>query len=143
MYHNYFGTPVGPEYKKKFARNAGIAILVLFAFYGIWSLAVQVSEPEPPRISQNDLLCATEWWITYDEFDKDSLVISLRDTISGFGQDVDIPDRQITISERTRIIISIQGDWTKNPEQHQQLTSVIESNISDAKIMRDDVVLCA
>lgn len=37
---NYFFTPVGPEYKKKFARNVGIALLVLFAFYGIWNLIV-------------------------------------------------------------------------------------------------------
>jgi len=142
LYH-YFGTPVGPEYKKKFARNVGIAVLVLFAFYGIWSLTVVLSEPDHPRIPQNDLLCATEWWVTYAEFDKDNLTASLYGTISGFGKDVNIPDREITISERTRIVISIQGDWTENPEQHRQLASVVQSNIGDAKLMRDDVVVCA
>lgn len=143
MYHNYFGTPVGTEYKKRFARNVGIAVLVLFVFYEVWSLVVEVSEPEHTRIPQNDLLCATEWWVTYAEFDKDSLVSSLHDTISGFGTDVDMPDREITISERTRIVISIQGDWTGNTEQHRQLTSEVRSNIGDAKLMRDDVVMCA
>ena len=43
---NYFGTPVGPEYKKKFARNVGIALLVLFSFYGVWSLIGDLQEPE-------------------------------------------------------------------------------------------------
>ena len=41
---NYFFTPVGPEYKKKFARNVGIAVLILFAFYGIWNLAVDTND---------------------------------------------------------------------------------------------------
>lgn len=142
MYHSYFGTPVGPEYKKKFARNVGIAALILFAFYGIWNLAVDVSKPEYPIIPQNDLLCATEWWITYAEFDKDNLVFSLRDTISDFGSQVDVPERQITVQERTRIVISIEGIWNENPAQHEELTSVIKANINDAEIMRDDVVLC-
>ncbi len=44
--YQYFGTPVGPQYKKKFARNFGIAVLILFAFYGIWSLAVQLNPDE-------------------------------------------------------------------------------------------------
>ncbi len=43
---NYFFTPVGPEYKKKFARNIGIGFLLLFAFYGVLSLISDISEPE-------------------------------------------------------------------------------------------------
>jgi len=43
---NYFFTPVGPEYKKVFARNVGIGFLLLFAFYGIWSLVSDIQEPE-------------------------------------------------------------------------------------------------
>ncbi|WP_148680203.1 hypothetical protein [Nitrosopumilus maritimus] len=35
---NYFFTPVGSGYKKKFARNVGIAVLILFAFYGVMNL---------------------------------------------------------------------------------------------------------
>ena len=42
---NYFFTHVGPEYKKKFARNFGIAILILFAFYGIWNMAADLQDP--------------------------------------------------------------------------------------------------
>lgn len=47
---NYFFTPVGPKYKKKFARNVAIALVILFAFYGIWMLSVDLfseQEPEP------------------------------------------------------------------------------------------------
>ena len=46
---NYFFTPVGPEYKKKFARNVGIAVLILFAFYGVMNLFLDttVVESEP------------------------------------------------------------------------------------------------
>ncbi|MGD2107725.1 MAG: hypothetical protein PVH93_08990 [Nitrosopumilaceae archaeon] len=54
---NYFFTPVGPEYKKKFARNFGIAILILFAFYGIWSLATDLKDPLPssePNLEQEE-----------------------------------------------------------------------------------------
>ncbi len=43
---NYFFTPVGPEYKKTFARNVGIGFLLLFAFYGAWNLLNDISEPE-------------------------------------------------------------------------------------------------
>lgn len=43
---NYFFTPVGPEYKKTFARNVGIGFLLLFAFYGAWNLFSDISEPE-------------------------------------------------------------------------------------------------
>ena len=42
---NYFFTPIGPEYKKKFARNVGLGVLVLLAFYGVWSLATDVQDP--------------------------------------------------------------------------------------------------
>jgi hypothetical protein len=52
---NYFFTPIGPEYKKKFARNFGIAILILFSFYGIWSLANDVQEPIIS--SENEKIC--------------------------------------------------------------------------------------
>ena len=37
---HYFFTPVGPEYKKKFARNVGIVLAVLLGFYGIWNLTI-------------------------------------------------------------------------------------------------------
>ncbi|EIJ65756.1 hypothetical protein BD31_I0805 [Candidatus Nitrosopumilus salaria BD31] len=47
---NYFFTPVGPEYKKKFARNVGIAVLILFAFYGVVSLIDNVSESEQTKL---------------------------------------------------------------------------------------------
>ena len=45
---NYFFTPVGPEYKKKFARNVGIGLLILFAFYGIWNLIMDGSSLMTP-----------------------------------------------------------------------------------------------
>lgn len=41
---NYFFTPVGPEYKKRFARNVGIAVLILFAFYGISNMVSNLSD---------------------------------------------------------------------------------------------------
>lgn len=44
-YLNYSGTPVGSEYTKKFARNFGIAVLILLAFYGIWSLVTSLDSP--------------------------------------------------------------------------------------------------
>lgn len=43
---NYFFTPVGPEYKKKFARNVGIGLLLLFAFYGVWNLIMDEAVSE-------------------------------------------------------------------------------------------------
>jgi len=87
---NYFGTPVGPEYKKKFARNVGIAVLILFAFYGIWSLATQVSEPEPLKTSQNSKECndnsgEPDFECFVESFEKcQSATISItRNTIKG------------------------------------------------------------
>ena len=48
MIMNYFFTPVGPEYKRKFARNVGIGLVILFTFFGFWYLSVEFSsEPEP------------------------------------------------------------------------------------------------
>lgn len=47
---NYFFTPVGPEYKKKFARNVCIAVLILFTFYGVMNLIGNVSEPEETKM---------------------------------------------------------------------------------------------
>ena len=52
---NYFFTPVGSEYKKKFARNIGIAILILFSFYGIWILVTDIQEPT--IFSENENTC--------------------------------------------------------------------------------------
>jgi hypothetical protein len=56
--YNYFFTPVGPQYKKKFARNVGITVLILFAFYGISNLvssladsASDISENHKPEAS--------------------------------------------------------------------------------------------
>lgn len=102
MYHNYFGTPVGPKYKIKFARNFGIAVLILFAFYGIWSLAVQLdpnsemglakdtydisekTNPQIPRVtvtSNNDYLPYTENYnVPFDyegRIDYDGLIMKL------------------------------------------------------------------
>ena len=86
----YFGTPVGPEYKKKFTRNVGIAVLILFAFYGIWSLATQVSEPENPRTFQNGKECNSDSGVPdyecfIESFEKcQSATISItRNTIEG------------------------------------------------------------
>ena len=56
---NYFFTSVGPEYKKKFARNVGIGVLILFAFYGVWSLVVYVKDPIVSQLPENDPLCST------------------------------------------------------------------------------------
>lgn len=50
---NYFFTPVGPEYKKKFARNVGVVVLILFAFYGVMSLFGNVSESEKTEMIDN------------------------------------------------------------------------------------------
>lgn len=48
---NYFFTPVGPEYKKKLARNVGIAVLILFSFYGVMTLISDDStEPKTKSI---------------------------------------------------------------------------------------------
>jgi hypothetical protein len=46
IFSNYFGTPVGSKYAKKFARNFGISILILFALYGIWSLVTIPGSPD-------------------------------------------------------------------------------------------------
>jgi len=48
---NYFFTPVGPEYKKKFARNVGIAVLILISFYGMMIIISDNSiEPKTKNI---------------------------------------------------------------------------------------------
>ncbi|AJM91916.1 hypothetical protein [Nitrosopumilus piranensis] len=52
---NYFFTPVGPEYKKKFARNVGIAVLILFVFYGIMHLIGDISKPEETKMINDTL----------------------------------------------------------------------------------------
>lgn len=50
---NYFFTSVGPEYKKTFARNVGIAVLILFAFYGTWSM---ISDTQPATTQIEELI---------------------------------------------------------------------------------------
>jgi len=45
--------PVGTKYKREFARNVGIAVLILFAFYGVMSLIGIVSEPEQTKLTDD------------------------------------------------------------------------------------------
>ena len=53
IYFNYFFTPVGPEYKKTFARNVGIAVLILFSFYGVLNLVTDIQEPQTSSEKEN------------------------------------------------------------------------------------------
>ena len=53
---NYFMTPVGPEYKKKLARNVGVVLLILFSFYGIWILVYDDTPKEHTNNFGNDLI---------------------------------------------------------------------------------------
>lgn len=46
---HYFGTPVSPEYKKKFARNVGIGVLILFALYGVINLTISTTNPHEEK----------------------------------------------------------------------------------------------
>lgn len=97
-----------------------------------------------PRISQNDMYCWTQWYLQDTIIDEEKLISSLRSTISMFGSDFDIPDREITISRNEEeTIISIGGSWTKDRVHHEKLTSVIEGHVGDSKIIRDDIVMCA
>ena len=96
-----------------------------------------------PRISQNDMYCLTQWYMTSTTIDEKESIASIRTTISMFGSDFDISDREITISHNDEeTIISISGSWTKDKIHHEQLTSVIKDHIGDSKIIHDDVVMC-
>ena len=49
---NYFFTPVGPEYKKKFARNVAIGLVILFSIYGVSQIVIDLQEtPNQPDIT--------------------------------------------------------------------------------------------
>ena len=43
---NYFFTPVGPEYKKVFARNVAIGLMILFAFYGAFHIVIDLQDTQ-------------------------------------------------------------------------------------------------
>lgn len=97
-----------------------------------------------PRISQNDMYCWTQWHIQNTVIDEEGLIASIRSTISMFGSDFDILNREIAIThndEETKV--SIGGSWTKDKTHHEKLTSVIKDHIGDSKIIRDDIVACA
>lgn len=96
-----------------------------------------------PRISQNDMFCWTQWYMQNAKIDEGELVSSLRSTISMFGADFDIRDREITVTHNDEeTIISIGGSWTKDQTHHEKLTSVIKNHIGDSELIRDDIVMC-
>ena len=98
-----------------------------------------------PRISQNDMYCWTQWWYVQNTaIDEEKLVSSLRSTISMFGPDFDIPNREITVSHNgEETVISIGGLWTKDKVHHEKLTSVIKNHMDGSELIRDNIVMCA
>jgi hypothetical protein len=96
-----------------------------------------------PQIRQNDMFCWTQWYIQNTMIDEEKLISSVRTTISMFGPDFDISNREITISHNNEeTIISIGGSWTKDKIHHEKLTSTIKDHIRDSKIIRDDIIMC-
>jgi len=97
-----------------------------------------------PRISQNDMFCWTQWYMQNTKIDEAKLVSSLRFTISMFGPDFDIPNREITVSHNDEeTVISIGGSWIKDQTHHEKLTSVIKNHMDGSELIRDDIVMCA
>ncbi|MEX0862293.1 hypothetical protein [Nitrosopumilus sp.] len=96
-----------------------------------------------PQIHQNDMFCWTQWHMQNTIIDEEKLISSLRSTISMFGSDFDVPNREITIKNNDEeTIISIGGSWTKDQIHHEKLTSIIKDHIGDSQIIRDDIVMC-
>lgn len=131
---------------------ASAVTITLFPMFGLmwWSSFDPRDSDNPafladyPRISQNDMYCWTQWYMKNTIIDEGKLISSIRSTIAMFGSDFDISDREITVIHNDEeTIISIAGSWTKDKTHHKKLTSVIEDNIGDSKIIRDDIVMCA
>lgn len=110
---NYFGTPIGPEYKKKFARKVGIAVLILFAFYGVWSLTSDISDPEiTPRyekyLDENNKL---NFALRYD---KNGMIIDdLQRIYDWCDYSGEKPDWYFEWNNQTHHIDSKNCEWTK------------------------------
>ncbi len=96
-----------------------------------------------PRIFQNDMYCWTQWYMQNTKIDEVKLVSSLRSTISMFGPDFDIQDREITVTPNDEeTIISIGGSWRKDQTNHEKLTSVIKNHTGDSEFIHDGIVMC-
>ena len=110
---NYFFTPVGPEYKKKFARNVGIGVFLLFAFYGVWSL-IDFSDPEiTPRyekyLDENNEL---NFNLRYD---KNGMIIDdLQRIIDWCDYSDEKPDWYFEWNNQTHHIDSQNCKWAEN-----------------------------
>ena len=125
--------------------SIGATVLVFAALFYITTNGENPAFPSGyPQISQNDMYCWTQWYMQNTKIDEEKLISSIRSTISMFGPDFDIPNREIALSHNEEeTIISIGGSWTKDKAHHEKLTSVIEDHIGDSKITRDDIVMCA
>lgn len=97
-----------------------------------------------PRIPQNDTYCWTQWYVEPTDIDNNTLIISIKETIRGFGSHVDILNREITVTQtEEETVVSVAGSWTEDKTQHDALTATIHKHIGDSKIIHDDAILCA
>ncbi|WP_428324368.1 hypothetical protein [Nitrosopumilus sp.] len=127
-----------------------VGIIIAVAVFGM-IFYLFADSPNPafpsgyPRIAQNDMYCWTQWWyVQNNTIDEVKLTSALRATISEFGQDFDIPNREIMIEyHNEQTVISVGGSWTKDVTNHKKLTSVIKGHVGDSELIRDDVVMCA
>lgn len=121
----------------------GIATALIIGVLNYESNSDTAFPSDYPRISQNDMFCWTQWYMQNTVIDEKKLVSSIRSTISMFGPDFDIPNREITISHNDEeTIISIGGSWTKDKVNHEKLTSTIKNHIGNSELLRDDIVMC-
>lgn len=102
--------------------------------------------PGYPKIEQNDMFCTSTWIVQYDSpMDSGTIATSLRHEISTLGEDYDISDRRIAVTQydTNSIKISVAGSWIPNPTQNNgpNLTKSIEK-IVDVKKIEDAFVAC-
>jgi hypothetical protein len=122
-----------------------ISAVAVSGFVTLW-LNVNSNPAFPlgyPDISQNDTYCWTQWYMEPTDINNDALVISIKETIQGFGPHVDIPNRMIAVKQiDEETVVSVAGLWTDNKEQHNKLTNTIRKHIGNTEILHDGIELC-
>lgn len=105
---------------------AGIASAIVFS-YESQSPAFPFGYP---RVSQNDMYCTTVWVAKYQEpVIVEDLKEIIKNKISEFGPDYDIPDRRVSVEiiDEDTMRIKVAGLWDEAPNTEEPyLTSFIK-----------------
>lgn len=95
-------------------------------------------------VRQNDVECFTGWYIEKIVLDEDELTKSILEQIKKYGPYVDVTDREVHISpfDHDEMSIRIEGVWTTNATQFEELDIIIKKYIDEKLIIDSGIISC-